>query len=685
MRHERDRARDEIKARLPEYLEGKGLPLKKPFKCLNPGHQDNNPSMSYDQDRNKVHCFSCGADYDRIDLIGIDYGLEDYNEKLKKGCDLYGIRLEERDQNMDKKEAHHGRSDRLQTNKVTTTENNNLVVTKDSTGPEEEKDLTALFDKWHSQLDQTDYLRNRGISPEVADKFNVGYCQDWRHPKTPEGPASPRLIIPTSKGTYTARAINDNDPRRYMNAYGNPPMNLEALNGDRPVYIVEGEIDALSIVEAGGEAIGLGSVANHGKLPGLVKGAKMNKALILALDNDKAGQEATEVLARGLHDEGIPFHRYNPYGDHKDANAALLADRETFKRAIKEGEAAVNRKLEEDRRARLEEYRSTKSAAAYMAVFREQIEDSKTQEEISTGFPELDNQMDGGLNPELIILGAVTGLGKTTLVLQIADQIAQQGKDVLYFSLEMGRYELMARSISRHTLEIKSRNSHLYTDGDPKTSRGITKGKRYEDYCEREMDLIEQAMQEYGEYARHLFIYEGLRDTTIENILEAVEEHEQVTGSPPAAVFLDYLQILNPPKEIEIKNPTTKEIIDDAVWSLKALSRSKKIPVFAISSINRSSYKNKPKKINLADFKESGSIEFQAEVLIALDFEGTGKKSFSLHEAMRKDPRKIELHFLKNRNGPRGAPIRFEYYPKFNLFQEIGVGEDEDDQDEDDE
>ncbi|HZK42416.1 MAG TPA: DnaB-like helicase C-terminal domain-containing protein [Clostridia bacterium] len=657
MRHERDRARDEIKARLPEYLEGKGLPLKKPFKCLNPGHQDNNPSMSYDQDRNKVHCFSCGADYDRIDLIGIDYGLEDYNEKLKKGCDLYGIRLEERDQNMDKKEAHHGRSDRLQTNKVTTTENNNLVVTKDSTGPEEEKDLTALFDKWHSQLDQTDYLRNRGISPEVADKFNVGYCQDWRHPKTPEGPASPRLIIPTSKGTYTARAINDNDPRRYMNAYGNPPMNLEALNGDRPVYIVEGEIDALSIVEAGGEAIGLGSVANHGKLPGLVKGAKMNKALILALDNDKAGQEATEVLARGLHDEGIPFHRYNPYGDHKDANAALLADRETFKRAIKEGEA-----LEE------KEYRAAFSAAGHMQAFEDMVKASGEREELSTGWKGLDLHMDGGLNPELIILGAITGLGKTTLAIQMADQIAMQGKDVLYFSLEMGRHELIARSISRETITIGIENG--YPKKYWKSSRGISKGKRYQNYDEVENELIGRAKERYRGYAQHIFYHEGLRDTAVDDIQTAVDEHERITGKPPAAVFVDYLQILKPPSKLLARNPTTKDITDDAIWTLKAISRSKGIPVIAVSSLSRENYKGKQKKINLAHFKESGAIEYSSDVLLALDFTRTEEDDFNLKKAFEREPREIDLGFLKNRNGPRLEPIQFYYHSTFNLFQD---------------
>ena len=672
MRHERNRARDQINSRLPEYLEKeKGLSLKKPFHCLNPDHPDKNPSMSYDQARNKVHCFGCGQTYDRLDLIGIDYNLADYNEILKKGCEIYGIRLDERAQEMDKKEAHHGRGDRLQGNKANT-EKSNLVATENSTEGEQIIDLTAQFQEWHNQLDQTDYLQRRGISPEVAARFKVGFCPDWKNPKAPNDPAIPRLIIPTSKGTYTARATDDPDPkRRYRNFGDSLLMNLEALKGDRPVYIVEGEIDALSIAEAGGVAVGLGSVSNYGKLPAIAEKAKPKRPLILALDNDKAGQEATEDLARGLYEAGVPYRRYNPYGDHKDANAALLADLEAFKLAIKEGEA-----LEE------KEYRATKSAAAYMGELEARITASMKREELSTGWPGLDAQLDGGLNPELIALGAITGLGKTTLILQMADQIAMQGKDVLYFSLEMGRHELMARSISRLTSLIGRINT--FPADDWKTSRGIIKGKRYEKYDEQEHELIGWAKDRYTGYAKHLFIHEGLRDTAVEDIIAAVDEHERITGKPPAAVFLDYLQILKPPKKLDIKNPTTKDIIDDAIWALKELSRSKEIPIIAVSSLNRDNYKDKtPKKINLAHFKESGAIEYSSDVLIGLDFANMEKTTTDekgkikripcdIDAEMEKDPREIELRILKNRNGPRSRPVQFQYYPKFNLFLEKG-------------
>ena len=77
-------AKAELKSRLEDYLQQKGINTRKPFKCLNPAHTDNTPSMSYDSKRNKVHCFSCNADYDLIDLIQIEYGITDVKEAFKK-------------------------------------------------------------------------------------------------------------------------------------------------------------------------------------------------------------------------------------------------------------------------------------------------------------------------------------------------------------------------------------------------------------------------------------------------------------------------------------------------------------------------------------------------------------------------------------------------------------------------
>lgn len=85
----------EVKSNLPDYLTRKGLPLNKPFKCLNPDHADRNPSMSYDRNTNRVHCFACNATYSLIDLVGIDYNISDDGEMIRKAYELYNIQTDD--------------------------------------------------------------------------------------------------------------------------------------------------------------------------------------------------------------------------------------------------------------------------------------------------------------------------------------------------------------------------------------------------------------------------------------------------------------------------------------------------------------------------------------------------------------------------------------------------------------
>jgi len=110
----------------------------------------------------------------------------------------------------------------------------------------------------------------------------------------------------------------------------------------------------------------------------------------------------------------------------------------------------------------------------------------------------------------LIILGAISSLGKTSLVLQIVDQIAKQGHDVLFISLEMAQSELISKSVSRHTLLRAVTTEGLKTN-DAKTSRGITTGKRYAGYSEKEQTLIANSIADYATYAEHIYIKEGFR------------------------------------------------------------------------------------------------------------------------------------------------------------------------------
>ena len=653
---DREQAKDIVKCYLQDYLHTHGYSTRKPFLCLNPDHPDTNPSMSYDQRRNKVHCFACGADYDLIDLVGIEYGITDEREKFDKAYSLYGLTVEKR---ATAKEDFTGNQNQPRSEQYTHTDIN--IHTK----PEETKaDYVSYFKECQSRLAQTDYHTQRGISTETAARFMLGYEPSftaWE--RDAEGNNVKRtwqaLIIPTSRSSYAARNTDpaaDKKNRWRKSKGGASLFNTRVLKeAQKPIYIVEGELDAISIVEVGGEALGLGSTDNWRKLIALLEKQKPNQPLIISLDNDADGQKTSGELAESLTKLGITFYRLDPYNGHKDANEALVADRDAFTAAIDGGE----RIEEEAKEAERESYLKT-STAAHLQDFLNGIAASVNTPFIPTGFTTLDNTLDGGLYEGLYVVGAISSLGKTTLVTQIADQIAQRGQDVLIFSLEMARAEIMAKSISRHTLL-----DVLEHEGDmrnAKTTRGVTTGIRYASYSQTEKDIIKRAVQEYGSYAQNIYIVEGIGNIGVDQIRETVQRHITFTGKTPVVV-IDYVQILAP---ADIR-ATDKQNTDKAVLELKRISRDYKTPVIGISSFNRANYKE---AVTMEAFKESGSLEYGSDVLIGLQLKGAGGKSFDANEAKKRNPREIELVILKNRNGRTGDKIELEYYPLFNYFTE---------------
>lgn len=72
----------------------------------------------------------------------------------------------------------------------------------------------------------------------------------------------------------------------------------------------------------------------------------------------------------------------------------------------------------------------------------------------------------------------------------------------------------------------------------------------------------------------------------------------------------------------------------------------------------------------MADFKESGAIEYSADVLIGLEFAGAGDSDYSEKEEKKKNPREVRLVILKNRNGKAWESTNFYYYPAFNYYEE---------------
>lgn len=655
---EYNRAKEEVVTRWEEILRQITSPAKErvngraSYVCPLCGHGTHGDGLTLNpksKDGKGLKCFGCDFSGDIIDLIGEVEHIESYPEKLKRAGELIGITIEEhaparedfREVAQNQPKNEHTHMD-IHTDTYTHTHTDSYI---------------RYYKEAQSHLPETAYLAQRGISEEVAKRFMLGY--DPNFTKYTGGARWGALIIPTGYYSYVARNTDPlaDDSNRYRKVGQATPLNYKALKtATKPIFIVEGELDALSIIEVGGEAIGLGSTSNIDLfINNYLRQQKPVQPLVLALDNDPAGQKATEKLESALAELGVTTYRDNPAGEYKDANQALTEDREAFTKAVAHAERLEEEALE----ALREEYYKT-TAKSHLQEFIDGIAESANTPATPTGFYSIDEALDGGLYEGLYIIGAITSLGKTTIALQIADQIAESGKDVLIFSLEMARAELMSKSISRHTLL-----DVLENDGDisnAKTNRGITAGARWTRYSQTEKDLIHRAIVAYSKYAEHIFIHEGIGDIGTDFIRETVERHKHFTGEAPV-VLVDYVQILAP----HDVRATDKQNTDKAVLELKRLSRDYKTPVIGISSFNRASYKE---EVTLEAFKESGSLEYGSDVLIGLQLKGAGTKGFNSTEAKRKDPREVELIILKNRNGKTGERIPLKYYPLFNYFTE---------------
>ena len=652
--------KDDLKARLKQYVESitepsKGVNMYVCPLCGSGTGPNHTGAFSIEPAGQKWKCFSCGEGGDLFDLIGFHENIAGPGEQYRRACEIFNYpttgpgewRPEIRHQALPE-EAAPPEGTRQRTEAIA--------------------DYREDYARWHANIKKTEYLHKRGLTDEVINRFNLGYAPTWKHPDKPNTPASPRIIIPTSASSYIARAEDETNKYRYMMAGPNRLLNDQALyEAGRPVFIVEGALDALSIIAAGGEAVALNSTSMANTLISQVKRNAPAHPLIIAMDNDQAGEDTAQTLAEGFRGAGILFYRpSNLYGESKDANEALQRDREGFKQAIREAEGSAPEAAQEeaDRENQAAREAHLQNNARYrMAALQQEIRESTRRAPISTGFNNLDNLLDGGLRAGLYVIGAIPSLGKTTYVLQMADQIAQEGQDVLIFSLEMEALELMSKSISRHT--IKDGYASI-----AKTNIGILDGSRYEKYSAEEHDHISECMALYSQYSEHIYIFEGQGTMGTAEIRATVEEHmRHVQPERAPVIIVDYLQILWP----EDPRATDKQNADKAVVELKRISRDYKAPVIVVSSFNRENYN---RDVSMASFKESGGIEYSADVLLGLQFRATGTNDKGVpirpnaDEAKKKNPRELEIKVLKNRSGRTGNKVGYDYFALFNYFEE---------------
>lgn len=264
------------------------------------------------------------------------------------------------------------------------------------------------------------------------------------------------------------------------------------------------------------------------------------------------------------------------------------------------------------------------------------------------------------LYPGLYVIGAISSLGKTTFTHQLGDQLAAAGDHVLYFSLEQTRLEMVSKGISRRTAQ------RSYKDGfDGAVSAiDIRRGNI--------TDGVREAAKEYAKSAENESVIECSFDTTIDTITGYVLGYIKANDAKPV-VIVDYLQIIRPADPRQ----TTKDAVDGHVRALKKLQTENDLVVIVISSLNRQNYLT---PVDFESFKESGGIEYTADVIWGLQLAIMNSDLFDKKDKLKEKrekvkaaklevPRKIELVCLKNRYGKSSYSCGFNYYPQFDLFE----------------
>ena len=207
---------------------------------------------------------------------------------------------------------------------------------------------------------------------------------------------------------------------------------------------------------------------------------------------------------------------------------------------------------------------------------------------LPTGLPALDRAL-GGLAPsDLVIVAGRPAMGKTALAANIAFSLASSGRRVAFFSLEMSAKQLAARLISA-AAEVSGSEA---LRGELSTA---------------EMRLLVEAVRDLEDAP--LFISDSSMTSTAD---VAAQTRRLRSSAGLDAVFVDYLQLMSAGRE----SRNRVEEVGEITRSLKALARELEVPVVALSQLSRNVEQRENKRPNLADLRESGSIEQDADVVM---------------------------------------------------------------------
>ncbi len=255
---------------------------------------------------------------------------------------------------------------------------------------------------------------------------------------------------------------------------------------------------------------------------------------------------------------------------------------------------------------------------------------------VPSGFIDLDNYTAGFQKGDLIIIAARPSMGKTALALNIAFNAAYEGQTaVAFFSLEMSKEQLVRRLLAS-VGEIDA--SHL--------RRAFLTTQEW------------QNLQEAAGYLQDCPIY--IDDTPAATVLEVRSKARRLKAEGKLGlVIVDYLQLMKGRSEA----PSREQEISEISRSLKALAKELDVPVIALSQLSRKVEDRRPKIPELADLRESGAIEQDADVIFFIYRDEVYNEN---------SPEKGVARILlkKQRNGPTGE-LRLVFRDLFTRFDNL--------------
>jgi replicative DNA helicase len=267
---------------------------------------------------------------------------------------------------------------------------------------------------------------------------------------------------------------------------------------------------------------------------------------------------------------------------------------------------------------------------------------------ITTGFKDLDNVLAGLQKSDLVILAARPSVGKTTLALDIARNAAMKSKiPVGIFSLEMSKEQLVDRMLASEA------NIDLWK---MRTGRLSDKGE-YDDF-----QRIGDAMAKLADAP----IY--IDDTAMVNVMEIRAKARRLQVEHGLGLLvIDYLQLMEGRTNAENR----VQVVAEITRALKGIARELNVPVLALSQLSRLVESRSPAIPRLADLRESGSIEQDADVVLFIYRKAMDKSQNCPDE----EHHIAEIHISKHRNGPTGMVRVFFDQEKVtfkNLERHIG-------------